>query len=192
MAGRLAPMSEQTSEGEIVWARQFDDAASKRRWKAFRRWALLPLAVVLVVAFMLGGVGAFLGVSILAGGLVGMVAVLFWLIDVNLKQNPEIRLVDGRLVQGRRAVTVADIERWTTRRSTSVRRNLDSSPETQVIFRVPVFHDGVRGERADGGPAFETSSFAWGQMSTEELDGVRDALEPHIDAPWVPPGDLRT
>ncbi|MDJ0522231.1 MAG: hypothetical protein QNJ90_09175 [Planctomycetota bacterium] len=179
-------MSSTATAGEVIWARQFDKAASKQRWRKFRRWFLLPLIVVLAIAFAAGGVGAFLGVLILAGALVGMVAVMYLLRDVTLRQNPEIRLADGQLVAGQKSVKVADIERWTTHRYTKVERTNLGRPETLVGFRVASYEDGKRGTRADGTPAFEIQAFTWAQMPVEELETVREALEPHIPAMWVP------
>lgn len=150
----------------------------------------MPLAAGLALALVLGGVGAFLGVLILCGGIGALVGVLLFFYDWNLRQNAEIRLAGGQLVLGRNAVSVAEIEAWTSHRRTTSAGG-DYTPVAQVIFRVAVYADGVRGVRPDGGPAFETVHFGWGAMPPEELEDVRRALEPVIAASWVPLEQLR-
>lgn len=188
--GILSPMSEDASAGGVVWARHIDRSASTQRWRKFGLWILLPTVVGLVLALLFGGMGAFLGVLILLGGIGGLMALLLWLYNLSLRQNPEIRLVEGQLVQGRTTVTLAAVESWTTHRRTGPTGNV-GGPVAQVIFRIPVHRDGVRGVRLDGGPAFDTVHFGWGEMPEDELAGVRRALEPHIAAPWVAMERLR-
>lgn len=190
--GMLPRMSNDQAQGVVVWTRDFDRTASRRRWKNFGVWFLAPLLIALVLALALGGAGAFLGVLILVGGIGALIALLLWLYDKALMQNPEIRLVDGQLRMGRRAVAVEQIESWTTHRRTKPARSAGGvSPVAQAIFRVPVMREGTRGTRPDGGPAFDTVHFGWGEMSAEELDGVRKALDAHVAAPWVPLERLR-
>ena len=153
------------------------------------KWYGIPMAIALLIALVAGGFGAFLGVLILLGG-IGLLLVV-GVIGYNKQKasNPEIRLVDGKLVMGKVEVTIADIERWTTHK---VRRTSDvPGPDAVAVFRVPIFRDGERGVRPDGGPAFETITFGWQEMTPAEIDGVRDALVPHVSALWVPIDRLR-
>jgi hypothetical protein len=184
----LPAMDRAGAGGTIVWQRSFDEKALRRRWRFFTRWYVIPLVVALLVALVLGGPGAMLGVFILFGGIGALLAFALWLYDRSLREHPEIHLVDGRLVQGDTAVCLDDVEVWSTLRSLG--SSATASPIAVVIFRVPHVRDGRRGVRPDGGAAYERVRFGWTEMTSTELDEVRRALAPHVPAPWVPADEL--
>ncbi len=172
-----------------VWQRQFDEGAASHRWSRFVRWFVAPSAAIGLLALILGGPWALLGVLILLGSVGALLALWIWIYDKGLRANRTIDLIDGKLVLGRIEAPIAAIEAWTTHKSTSVGTVTNGvasgGPSAQVIFRVPVMRDGVRGLRPDGGPAFELVRFPWPEMTSDELAGIRQALAPHISAPWV-------
>lgn len=176
-------MSDPEAQGAVVWKRQIDEAAAGRYWRKFGLWYVGPTVVGALLALVLGGPGAMLGVLILLGGIGALIALMIWLFDKGRKANAEIRLVDGQLVDKTTAVRTSDVEAWTTHKS---RVAGSRGPTAHVFFRVPVMRDGVRGVRPDGGPAFDLVRFPWPEMTAEELVGLRLALEPHLQAPWVP------
>lgn len=172
-----------------VWQRQIDEGAASRRWSLLVRWFVVPSAAIGLLALILGGPWALLGVLILLGSVGGLLALWIWVYDKGLRANTTIDLIDGKLVLGRIEATVADIEAWSTHKSNSVGSVNNGvstgGPSAQAIFRVPVMRDGVRGLRPDGGPAYDLVRFPWPEMTADELAGVRQALASHITAPWV-------
>lgn len=179
-------MRERDTGGAIVWQRQVDRAAAERRWRRLGLWFVAPATAVSVIALFAGGVGAAIGLAI-CFVILGVVAA-FWISVLNqaLELNTEIRLVDGSLADCTTSVRVADIEAWTTTRTGqfSAAKGIGShAPTAQAQFRLG--HATV----GDGSDAVgsEIVVFPWPEMSARELDGIREALEPHIAAPWVPP-----
>ncbi|MEE9414441.1 MAG: hypothetical protein V3V01_04085 [Acidimicrobiales bacterium] len=179
-------MSDELAAGLLVWSRQIDESAIQPRWAKFGKWFAAPAAAGALLALLLDGFGAMLGVLILLGGIGVLLALGIWSLNKNLRSNPKIQLVDGVLVQQKTSVKVADIEAWTTHKSTGSASVTSSVNKGMVIFRIPVIRDGVRGARPDGGPAFELVNFSCPEMGETELAGLRDALNPHIAAQWVP------
>ena len=172
-----------------VWERQIDEEAASRRWSQLLRWYVAPSVAIGVLALVLGGPWELLGVFILLGSVGALLALGIWIYDKGRRANTTIDLIDGKFVLGRIEVTVADIEAWTTHESNRI-GSMDNGvssggPAAQAIFRVRVMRDGARGVRPDGGPAFDLVRFPWPEMTTNELDGVRQALTTHIRAPWV-------
>lgn len=185
----LAHMSEvhDLGKGVLVWQRRIDEEALEDHWRRFGLWYAAPAAVGALIAIVLGGFGEMLGVLILLGGIGAMIAGWIYLHGKSMRANPEIRVIDGQLVQANNTVTVADIEAWTTHRSTASGGGGvgNNGPAAMVILRIPVIRDGVRGVRPDGGEAFELVRLPWPEMTPDELTGVRTALTPHIPAAWV-------
>jgi hypothetical protein len=185
-------------DGLVVWQRQIDPDAGRRRWRKLGVWFAAPVVAVTAITWLAGSGAIAVGLAICFALLGGVAALWVSVLGQAEVLNPEIRLAGGRLRDGTASVVVADIEAWTTRRSGqfSVANGLRfPAPIALAEFRVasdrvtsdrPV-DDGV-GE-ADGsavsGPTIVT--FPWPEMAAEELDGVRAALEAHIPAPWVPP-----
>ncbi len=172
-----------------VWERQIDEGAASRRWSQLLRLYVMPSLAIGVLALVLGGPWELLGVVILLGSIGLLLALWIWIYDKGLRANTTIDLIDGKLVLGRYEASIADIEAWTTHKSNSVGSMTNGvstgGPSAQVIFRIPVMRDGVRGVRPDGGLAYELVRFPWPEMSSDELAGVRQALTPHVRAPWV-------
>jgi hypothetical protein len=188
-------VSGRSSDGLIMWQRQVDRAADRRRWRKLGIRFAAPAAAITAVASLSGGAGVAVGLAI-CFAVLGAVAT-FWISVLGQAQglNPEIRLIDGRLRDcTTTSVVVADIEAWTTRRSGqfSVANGLRfPAPIAVAEFRVTWTPDEAVGH-ADGSaaPSPTIVRFPWPEMAAEELDGVRAALEPHIPVPWVPPDRL--
>lgn len=186
-------------DGLVVWQRQIDRDAGRRRWRKLGGWFAAPAAAVTAITWLAGGAAIAVGLAICFALLGGVAAAWVSVLGRAEVLNPEIRLVDGRLRDGTTSVVVADIEAWTTRRSGqfSVANGLRfPAPIALAEFRVgteAAVDTGV-GE-PDGSAAPEPGpvvvTFPWPEMTADELDGVRAALEPHIPAPWVPPDRLR-
>ena len=185
------------ADPQVVWRRSFDEHARGRRRRKLLLWYGLPGAVVLAVGFALGGTGPFLGLLILLG-LFGLLLFAWMeLLSHNERMNPEVRIEGDTLVVGRRRVNIDHAEAWSTAmatQTTSVGAPSHSTSRFQlakVLIRVPVMRDGVRATRPDGGQAFDVVGFAWPAMNADELEELRVALAPHLDAPWVPLEKLR-
>jgi hypothetical protein len=189
-------------DGLIVWQRQIDRDAGRRRWRKLGAWYAAPAAAVTAITWLAGSGAIAVGLAICFALLGGVAALWVSVLGQAEVLNPEIRLVGGRLRDGTTSVVVADIEAWTTRRSGqfSVANGLRfPAPIALAEFRVtsdrltsdrPV-DDGVGAADGSATPGPTIVTFPWPEMAAEELDGVRAALEPHIHAPWVPPDHLR-
>lgn len=187
---------------QVVWEREIDPAAQAGRWRKLGLFYGAPMAVALVVASVLGGLGAFLGVLILLGLFGLMLVALVFFTNFNARANSRIKLGDGHLVMGQRRVDLARVEAWSTRASAerwavssvALRGNpmAGNAITAEVLFRVAV-HDqnGQREIWPNGRPAFEVVGFSWAEMPPDQLDRLRAALDPYITAPLVHPDNLR-
>jgi len=189
-------MSQPSGAGVVVWERQVDHLAAQQRWRRLGFWLGGPAVLVVVTALLSSGVGAAAGLLV-CFVFVGAV-IAFWIMTVNRGYdiNNEIRLVDGHLADTTTRVVVAHIEAWTTIRTSPyiVANGLGSSAPVAVVrFRVATpgidARSGSEGP-GDDRPAHDSGltivTFPWPEMTAGELEGVRQALEPHIPAPWVP------
>lgn len=197
-------MNGRDGDGLLLWQRQVDPDAGRRRWRKLGVWFAAPAVAVTAITWLAGSGAIAVGLAICFALLGGVAALWVSVLGQAEVLNPEIRLAGGRLRDGTTSVVVADIEAWTTRRSGqfSVANGLRfPAPIALAEFRVTSDtpgHGGAGGSadhravEADG-PAAPRSTFVtfpWPEMTAEELDGVRAALEPHIPAPWVPPENL--
>lgn len=184
-------MSDSGVGGTVVWARRVDEEQSGREWRRFGLWYALPAGVIALVALLFGGFGALLGVLILLGGIGGMIAFWIWLTQRNRRTNPDIRLIDQRLVHGSGSVHLSDIEAWSSRYASGGGGSISSGSPASIVFRIPVMRDGARGVRPDGGPAYEVVHFFFPGMHGHELDEAAHALQQWIPAPYVDIEGLR-
>ncbi|MFN3214920.1 MAG: hypothetical protein ACE367_00315 [Acidimicrobiales bacterium] len=189
-------MNGRDGDGLLLWQRQVDPDAGRRRWRKLGVWFAAPAVAVTAITRLAGSGAIAVGLAICFALLGGVAALWVSVLGQAEVLNPEIRLAGGRLRDGTTSVVVADIEAWTTRRSGqfSVANGLRfPAPIALAEFRVTPHRpaDDCVGE-ADGpgapGPTIVT--FPWPEMAADELEGVRSALEPHIPAPWVPPENL--
>ena len=109
----------------------------------------------------------------------------------NERQHAEIVLTaDGHLKLGRKpgmpAVPVADVRVWSSgvTRASNVLANQGSHAHKHVDLAIVSFR--FRSE----GSVTEPVRFAWPSMPVAEIDGIREALAPHIPAPWVPLSEI--
>lgn len=188
-------MSGTDERGIVVWQRDIDHEAGARRWRRFLLWYVAPVVVIMIIVAVAVGIGEALGVLILAGLFGLMLAGWIFFVTLNDRSGAEIRLVDGELVFGNKRVPVAEVECWSTRRSSMVSVHTamgrKGNFEAVAMFRFPMMDGGRRGVRMDGGEAYSAKTFGWATMGQDEIEGVRAALTPHIPAPWVTPEELQ-
>jgi hypothetical protein len=164
--------------GVVIWRRAVDRAAATQRWNKLARYYGVPMAVALVVALVLGGFGAFLGVLILLGLFGSLLVGMVFLTNHNAAANATIELVDGYLMLGRRRVEIAAVTSWAMTvsgenwdvRGAALGNPMSGSPAmARVLFRA----------------GDDVVAFAWAGMPPEHLQQVRAALQPYIAAPLV-------
>lgn len=178
-------------DDRVIWTRNIDLAAQRRRWRMFRRVVVLPGVLLSAGIGLVRGWQEGLGGLFLLALFAGLIAAWIWLISFNERQNAEIVLTaDGHLKLGRKprmpAVPVADVRVWSsgaTRTSNSL-ANQRSHANKHVDLAVVSFRF------RSGSSITEPVRFAWPSMPTAEIDEIREALEPHITAPWVPLSQL--
>jgi len=175
----------------VIWTRNIDFDAQRRRWRTFRRFVIVPGVLLSAGIWIVRGWQEGLGGLFLLALFGGLIAAWIWLLSFTERQNAEIVLTAcGRLKLGRKpripAVPVADVRAWSsgaTRTSNSL-ANQRSHADKHVDLAVVSFR--FRSESS----VTEPVRFAWPSMPVAEIDGIREALAPHIPAPWVPLSQL--
>lgn len=194
-----------TAEGngqrQVIWTREIDESENTERWRKLGLYYGIPVAIALVLGLVFGGVGAFLGILILAGAFGLLVGGIVFFKNMSAKQNATIVKIGDELVLGAQRVDLTRVEAWSTQASTEDWGVRDQAMfgnamagdaiTARVIFRLAMYaDDGERGVRADGGPAFETVAWLWAMMPEDHLDRLRDTIAPYVPAPLVQPDEL--
>lgn len=170
-------------DGEVLWTRDIDwDAQRERRIKLAKFYGG-PFGLALVLALVLGGFGAFLGVLI-AGGLFGLL-IVGWVEakNHNLRSNRELRVTDGTIVAGGHTIPIADVERFTT---------YMTSIESTTATYVGPMSSAVSAGAAEfeltpvpgGSRRPKPPRILWLQMPDEDLASVKEALETVLPDRW--------
>ncbi|MEZ5215793.1 MAG: hypothetical protein R2715_04150 [Ilumatobacteraceae bacterium] len=127
-------------EGRTIWRRDTDDEGSRRRMRLFVRWYVIPLVVILVVVAVASDPWNALGVLILFGSIGALLWFWIWGTGRNRRTNPEVAFDGTSLMWGRLAVPVAQVERYTTYRSSST-IHIDATTWDRPLRRGRVLDD---------------------------------------------------
>ncbi|MEM9465003.1 MAG: hypothetical protein AAGA90_06505 [Actinomycetota bacterium] len=197
----MATAEQHNQQRQVIWTREIDESENTERWRKLGLYYGVPVAIALVLGLVFGGVGAFLGILILAGAFGLLVVGLVFFKNVGAKQNATIVKIGDALVLGQNRVDLTRVEAWATRaseedwgvRDQAIYGNAMAGDAitARVTFRLAQLDaNGERGVRHDGGPAFETVMWQWAMMPPDHLDRMRDTIAPHIPAPLVDPANL--
>lgn len=175
----------------VIWTRNIDLAAQRRRWRTFRNTVIVPGVLLSIGAGLVRGWQEGLGGLFLLAMFGGLLAAWIWLLNFNERQNAELVLTaDGHLKLGANprspVVPVADVRVWSSgeTRATNFLANTRSHAHKSIDLAVVSFRF------RSGSSVTEPVRFVWTSMPAAEIDGVREALSPHIAAPWVPLSEL--
>lgn len=189
--------------GQVIWTREIEYDKIRARTRKFWLYFMVPTAIVLLLGFVIGGVGAFLGLGILLALFGLLLGGLVFFKNLGAKQNATIERDGGELVCGRRRIDLGQIESWTT-----VTRGVDWGVTSQavwgnpmagnaitaeVIFRVAKLDvDGDRVVGADGASAVDLVRISWAEMPSDQIERLRQTLAVHIAAPHLPAGEAHS
>ena len=161
-------------EGRTIWRRDTDDEGSRRRMRLFVRWYVIPLVVILVVVAVASDPWNALGVLILFGSIGALLWFWIWGTGRNRRTNPEVAFDGTSLMWGRLAVPVAQVERYTTYRSSST-IHIDATTRGTAHFAVAEF------SMTEGKPV----EFRWADLSDADLASLRVALDTVLPGRYV-------
>lgn len=162
-------------EGRIIWTRVIDWEAQRARRQKFLRFYVGPSVAALVVALLVGGFWAMLGVLIFLG-LVGLLlGAWVEMTNFNLRSNRELRVEGRELVLGKRRIELDRVRCFTTHMrtaSTMVGGSYDASSEVGVaVFFLPDGQTDLSGKEID---------LVWPKLEESELEPIREALEAEL------------
>ncbi|QRN80570.1 MAG: hypothetical protein JK586_02975 [Nocardiopsis sp. BM-2018] len=169
---------------DLIWERHIDPADQSARWRKLRAWFLPPAVAVVAVASFTAGVGGALGALIIVG-IVGLLLVGYIVFKgLALKIEPPVHRDSHEIVCGITRVSIDQMAHWTTYIWTAREQALDwktGGGASNVDLGV------VRFTMIDGREVMLT----WMELTQPEIDELRDALTPHLTAPWIARPDSR-
>lgn len=174
-----------TPAANVIWERTIDREIQRQRWRRLLRWYVVPVVVLAAVFAITLGVGAALGLLIVAGLFGLLLTGWLWITNLNERSGATIRF-DGRRL-GWRAVTI-DVEAVSafSTYSGKMAGPLSASSSWRSGNRIAIDCGYARFRMADG----STAEFMWPNMPPDQVDGVRHALDRVLPGRWQPMSDL--
>lgn len=164
---------------DVIWERQIDPADQSARWDKFRKWFVAPAIALVAVVLITSGPGGALGALILVT-IAGLLLVGYIIAKgIALSTARTVHRDGDEIVWGTIRVAVDQVAQWSTfivpagerRDGSRVRRT--QGPEFPTGLAVFTCADG------------RTFEFWWPELTQVEIDELRDALTPHLGAPWI-------
>ncbi len=163
--------------GTIIWKRHYDEVAQKKRIKRFYVFFLFPAALSIVLMAIFKSIGEASGLLILLGLFGLLLFGWIWMMGVNLRMNPTV-IEDGEyLYCGRNKVAKNEVMAFSTYMSS-------------VSFSYSNSHGGMSSSSMGiGCVTFLLSDrqeidFKWPAIEQEQLDTLREALDPILPGKW--------
>ncbi len=189
-------MSTEISQGRVIWERTIDWNLQAKRRRQFVRFFVGPALLALLIALVVGGVWAMLGVlivALLAGLLVGA-----WieLSNLNRRRFRTLRVIDGELVLDnvKQRVPIRQVQRFTTQMmeigsTTSAGGTTVDSSIAAGGARFLIKLDEIRRGRLTD-TSHDWIDFKWPLMTPDQLEEVRAAIEPELPVAWTDPEEF--
>jgi hypothetical protein len=165
----------------IIWERQYDDTAHKRRLNRLYKYYFAPVILMAVLTAFYKGAGQGFGVILVFGGIGGLFLLWFWLIGFNQRTNLTISEDGDYLYCGRTKVKIEQITAFST-------YILSGGPS----MLVPSGSDTTWTKGVSGGCAVfllsdqEKVRFKWPYIENGDLEKVKLALETVLPNKWCP------
>ncbi len=190
-------MSREAIQGRVIWEREVDwDLQAKRR-RQFVQFFVAPAFVAMLIALVAGGVWSMLGVLIFAALLGLLVGGLIELRNLNRRRFRTLRVVDGELVLDnfKRRVPIRQVQRFTTEMveiesTTNTGGSTVRSSVAAGAARFLVKLDETRHGRFSA-TSHDWIDFKWPLMPPDQLQEVREAIEPELPVTWIDPEDFQ-
>jgi|GEM_PF-3628192 len=166
--------------GNIIWERQYNHTAHRRRLKRLYKYYFAPVVLIAVLTAFLKGIGEGLGVILVFGSIGGLFLLWFWLIGLNQRMNPTITEDGDYLYCGRTKVKMEQITAFSTYMLSGASMLVQSGSGTTWS----------KGGSA-GCAVFllsdqEKVRFKWPNIENEDLEKVKLALDSVLPNKWRP------
>lgn len=168
-------MVNESDGATVVWRRNIDEAGHRRAMKRFYAWYAGPVSALVLAVAVFSGIGNAAGVLILLGSVGLLLFFWIWATGRNRRTNPQVTFDGQHLAWARRRVPVAEVVGFTTFQTTTTINISADSRGTAHLGE-------VRFEMADG----SREEFTWADLSDDDLDALRHALEPLMPGRWHP------
>lgn len=166
--------------GTVVWHRRIDLDAQRQSMQRFWKFYALPAGVIIVMAGLIGGVGAAAGLLILLGLFGLLLFVWVWLRGRNERTNPMVTRDGNDLCWAKRRVPIDQVTRFSTFTSTATMNVAQTTTPGGVNATATLGK--VRFVLVDGADV----DFVFAELEPEQLDELRAALEGVLPGRWRP------